>query len=112
MRCRTTRCGFWRWCTPRECGHQVGHSAKLTTSGHNSARRFGEGFLHATVQQQAERTAMDTQRPLLQTKDRAGKLNELMTMREPLYRAAADLIIETAGKSPKVVVELIRQHLD
>ncbi len=55
---------------------------------------------------------MDTQRPLLQTKDRAGKLNELMTMREPLYRAAADLIIETAGKSPKVVVDLIRQHLD
>ncbi len=69
-------------------------------------------YLHATVQQQAERTAMDTQRPLLQTKDRAGKLNELMTMREPLYRAAADLIIETAGKSPKVVVDLIRQYLD
>ena len=55
---------------------------------------------------------MDTQRPLLQTKDRAGKLNELMTMREPLYRGAADLIIETAGKSPKVVVDLIRQYLD
>lgn len=69
-------------------------------------------YLHATVQQQAERTAMDTQRPLLQTKDRVGKLNELMRMREPLYRAAADLIIETAGKSPKVVVDLIRQHLD
>ena len=69
-------------------------------------------YLHATVQQQAERTAMDTQRPLLQTKDRAGKLNELMTMREPLYRGAADLIIETAGKSPKVVVDLIRQYLD
>lgn len=69
-------------------------------------------YLHATVQQQAERTAMDTQRPLLQTKDRVGKLNELMKMREPLYREAADLIIETAGKSPKVVVDLIRQHLD
>lgn len=69
-------------------------------------------YLHATVQQQAERTAMDTQRPLLQTKDRAGKLNELMTMREPLYREAADLIIETAGKSPKVVVDLIREYLD
>jgi shikimate kinase len=69
-------------------------------------------YLHATVQQQAERTAMDTQRPLLQTKDRVGKLNELMKMREPLYREAADLIIETAGKSPKVVVDLIRQHLE
>lgn len=69
-------------------------------------------YLHATVQQQAERTAMDTQRPLLQTKDRVGKLNELMTMREPLYREAADLIIETAGKSPKVVADLIREYLD
>jgi len=67
-------------------------------------------YLHATVQQQAERTAQDTQRPLLQTHDRAGKLSELMTIREPLYREAADLIIETAGKSPRVVVDLIRQH--
>ncbi|MDA3876366.1 MAG: shikimate kinase [Halothiobacillus sp.] len=68
-------------------------------------------YLHASVQQQAERTAMDTQRPLLQTPDRIGKLSSLMTEREPLYRAAADLIIETAGKSPRVVVDLIQQHL-
>jgi len=68
-------------------------------------------YLHATVRQQTERTAQDTQRPLLQTKDRAGKLSELMMVREPLYREAADLIIETAGKTPRVVVELIRQHL-
>lgn len=68
-------------------------------------------YLHATVAQQAERTAMDTQRPLLQTKDRTGKLSELMRMREPLYRETADLIIETAGKSPKMVVDLIRQDL-
>lgn len=68
-------------------------------------------YLYATVQQQAERTAMDTQRPLLQTNDRAGKLSELMAIREPLYREAADLIIETAGKSPKAVADLIRQYL-
>ena len=68
-------------------------------------------YLHASVQQQAERTAMDTQRPLLQTQDRVGKLSELMKIREPLYREAADLIVETAGKSPKVVVDLIKQNL-
>jgi shikimate kinase len=68
-------------------------------------------YLHATVQQQAERTAMDTQRPLLQTPDRIGKLSALMTEREPLYRAAADLVIETAGKSPRIVVDMIQQHL-
>lgn len=69
-------------------------------------------YLHASVQQQAERTAMDTQRPLLQTQDRVGKLTELMKIREPLYREAADLIVETAGKSPKVVVDLIKQNLN
>lgn len=68
-------------------------------------------YLHASVQQQAERTAMDTQRPLLQTPDRVGKLTALMNEREPLYREAANLIIETAGKSPRVVVDLIQQHL-
>lgn len=69
-------------------------------------------YLNATVQQQAERTAHDTQRPLLQTSDRIGKLRALMAEREPLYREAADLIIETAGKSPKYVVELIRQQIE
>lgn len=68
-------------------------------------------YLHATVQQQAERTAMDTQRPLLQTPDRIGKLTALMAEREPLYRDAADLVIETAGKSPRIVVDLIQQRL-
>lgn len=68
-------------------------------------------YLHATVQQQAERTAMDTQRPLLQTPDRIGKLSALMAEREPLYRDAADLVIETAGKSPRIVVDLIQQRL-
>lgn len=68
-------------------------------------------YLHASVQQQAERTAMDTQRPLLQTPDRIGRLTALMSEREPLYRTAADLVIETAGKSPRIVVDLIQQHL-
>ncbi len=69
-------------------------------------------YLHASVHQQAERTAMDTQRPLLQTPDRIGKLRELMTQREPLYRAAADFIVETANKTPRMVVDLIKQRLD
>ena len=69
-------------------------------------------YLHASVHQQAERTAMDTQRPLLQTPDRIGKLRELMTQREPLYRAAADFVVETANKTPRMVVDLIKQRLE
>ncbi len=68
-------------------------------------------YLHASVHQQAERTAQDTQRPLLQTSDRFGTLRALMHTREPLYRAAADFIIETAGKSPRMVVDLIRAQI-
>ncbi|MHB8920546.1 MAG: shikimate kinase AroK [Halothiobacillus sp.] len=81
----------------------------------NRARFAERGFvvyLHASVHQQAERTALDTQRPLLQTPDRIGTLRALMQTREPLYRAAADFIIETAGKSPRTVVDLIRQQLN
>ena len=69
-------------------------------------------YLHATVSQQAERTAFDTQRPLLQTADRTAKLAELMQQREPLYRSCADLVIETQGKTPRVVVDTICQHFD
>lgn len=68
-------------------------------------------YLHTTVAQQAERTAFDTQRPLLQTGDRQAKLTALMKEREPLYRACADVIIETQGRTPKGVVDLICQKL-
>ncbi|OYY52444.1 MAG: shikimate kinase [Halothiobacillus sp. 28-55-5] len=68
-------------------------------------------YLHASVHQQAERTAQDTQRPLLQNNDRIGTLRALMQTREPLYRAAANVTIETAGKSPRTVVDLIRAKI-
>lgn len=68
-------------------------------------------YLHATVAQQAERTAFDTQRPLLQTGDRTAKLSALMQEREPLYRDCADIIVETQGRTPKAVVDLIAQKV-
>jgi len=68
-------------------------------------------YLHTTVAQQAERTAFDTQRPLLQTGDRTAKLATLMEEREPLYRDCADIVIETQGRTPRSVVELICQKL-
>lgn len=64
-------------------------------------------YLHAPVSQQLARTAHDSNRPLLQTEDRAGKLTELMRIREPLYRQIADIVIQTEGQGPRKIVNQI-----
>ncbi|MEW6729192.1 MAG: shikimate kinase AroK [Pseudomonadota bacterium] len=68
-------------------------------------------YLHASIDHQMERTAHDRHRPLLQTPDRRGKLEELMKIREPLYREAAHLVVETDGLAPKTVVQRIIRGL-
>lgn len=68
-------------------------------------------YLHASVDHQMERTAHDRNRPLLQTPYRRGKLEELMKVREPLYRETAHLVVETDGLAPKTVVQRIIRGL-
>jgi len=68
-------------------------------------------YLHATVNQQLKRTRRDRNRPLLQTGDPRAKLEELMAIRDPLYREIADRIIETDGKRVRDVVRQIIQAL-
>ncbi|MGB9671184.1 MAG: shikimate kinase AroK [Halothiobacillaceae bacterium] len=68
-------------------------------------------YLHASVDHQMERTAHDRNRPLLQTPDRRGKLEELMKVREPLYRETAHLVLKTDGLAPKTVVQRIIRGL-
>jgi len=68
-------------------------------------------YLHATVNQQLKRTRRDRNRPLLQTGDPRAKLEELMAIRDPLYREIADIIIETDGKRVRDVVRQIIQAL-
>jgi len=67
-------------------------------------------YLHASVSQQLTRTSRDRNRPLLQTADPRGKLEELMATRDPLYRTTADIIINTDGmRVTDVVRQIIRQ---
>jgi shikimate kinase len=68
-------------------------------------------YLHASVDQQLRRTRKDRNRPLLQTADPRAKLEELMAVRDPLYREIADLIVETDGKRVRDVVRQIIQQL-
>jgi shikimate kinase len=69
-------------------------------------------YLHTSVNQQLKRTARDRNRPLLQTENPRDRLNELMQVREPLYREIADLVINTDGKHVRNVVREILQLLD
>ena len=68
-------------------------------------------YLHASVNQQLKRTRRDRNRPLLQTADPRARLEELMAIRDPLYREIADIIIETDGKRVRDVVKQIIQQL-
>ncbi len=68
-------------------------------------------YLHATVNQQLRRTRKDRNRPLLQTENPKAKLEELLEIRDPLYRETAGLIIETDGMRVRDVVKKIMQRL-
>jgi shikimate kinase len=68
-------------------------------------------YLHASIDQLLERTSRDKNRPLLQTENPRAKLEELMAIREPLYREVADIIIDTEQQSAANVVKLIMKKL-
>ena len=68
-------------------------------------------YLHATVDQQLARTRLSRNRPLLETADPRGRLEELMAIRDPLYRSVADYVISTDGRRVGQVAEEIRTRL-
>jgi shikimate kinase len=69
-------------------------------------------YLRTPVDVQLARTASDRNRPLLQTDNPRQRLEELMQVREPLYRETADLVIDTAGKRVRDVVREIVEQLN
>lgn len=64
-------------------------------------------YLTASIEQLVERTARDKKRPLLQVDNPRQKIIDLVGIRDPLYREAADFIINTDRRSPKVVAQEI-----
>lgn len=56
-------------------------------------------LLAATVEQQLRRLEHDRRRPLLAGSDRRQRLLRLAEEREPVYRALADLVVDTDGGS-------------
>ena len=55
-------------------------------------------FLDATIEQQVQRTQHGRHRPLIATADPRARLEELMIVRDPLYRSIAAITIRTDGR--------------
>ncbi|MDH3320328.1 MAG: shikimate kinase [Betaproteobacteria bacterium] len=64
-------------------------------------------YLHAPPAALFERVRQDRNRPLLATADPQARLQELYTVRDPLYREIADIVIDTGRQS----VQNLARHL-
>ncbi len=62
-------------------------------------------YLETSVEQQVERVQHGRNRPLLSNVDPAVRLEELMAVRDPLYRSIADVTVPTDGRRVKAVAE-------
>jgi len=76
--------------------------------GHLLSRGFVV-YLKAPMDQLFERSNRDRNRPLLQTEHPRQTLEALVRKREPIYRDAADLIINTDDRAVKQVVDEIHR---
>ena len=80
----------------------------------NRSHLGGRGFviyLHTTVRQQLARTRRGRNRPLLDGGNKAQVLEDLMAIRDPLYREIADLVVQTDGRRVRDVATEIRDTL-
>jgi shikimate kinase len=68
-------------------------------------------YLYTTVAQQLVRTRRGRERPLLENGDRQKTLEELMAVRDPMYREIADLVVETDGRKVRAVANEIFERL-
>jgi shikimate kinase len=79
----------------------------------DNRRRLAAGgtviYLNARPEDLYERVRHDRNRPMLATADPLARLRQLHIERDPLYRAAADLVVDTGPQSVQV---LARELLD
>ena len=69
-------------------------------------------YLRSTPEELFRRLRHDTKRPLLQVADPLSKLRELYAKRDPLYRDAAQFVIETGRPSVPALVNMILMQLE
>jgi shikimate kinase len=84
-----------------------GGSVLLPENQHALKTRGFVVFLYCPVEKQLERTHKDSNRPLLKTENPRQKLEEIFTVREPIYRMLADMVIDTGSASSRTAVRQI-----
>lgn len=90
----------------------TGGGAILDADNRGCLKRSGTVvYLKASPEQLLKRTVKDKKRPLLQTDDRLGKIEQLLKTRGPLYEELADIIINTDDRDVKDIVDKIQQKL-
>ncbi|MBT8082504.1 MAG: shikimate kinase AroK [Gammaproteobacteria bacterium] len=90
----------------------TGGGAVVTAENRNHLG--GRGFvvyLYTSVDQQFSRTVRGRERPMLDGGDPRDILENLLAVRDPLYREIADLIVETDGRKVKSVADEIIEHV-
>lgn len=68
-------------------------------------------YLYTSVKQQLERTQRGRNRPMLESNDKEQVLEDLMLLRDPMYREIADLIVDTDGRRVQTVAREIHEAL-
>ena len=69
-------------------------------------------YLRSSPEELHRRLRHDTHRPLLQVADPLARLRELYAQRDPLYRDAAQFVIETGRPSVNMLVNMILMQLE
>lgn len=78
----------------------------------NLAERGCVVYLETSIAQQLERTRHGKHRPLLITDDPKGRLEDLLRVREPLYREIADIAVKTDGRRVQLLADEVMRLLE
>jgi len=95
-------------------GRVVATGGGIVLSGDNRDAMRESGtviYLRARLESLWERTRQDTSRPLLATPNPREKLAELLKQREPLYRAAAHIVVDSGSQSASTLANRVAAAL-
>ena len=91
----------------------TGGGAVLRTANRQNLQARGQViYLNSSPEELFRRLRHDKSRPLLQVADPLGRLRDLHTARDPLYRETAHFIIDTGRPSVATLVNMIVMQLE
>ena len=97
----------------RDCILSTGGGVVLRQANRDAlSTRCQTIYLHSPPEEVFRRLRHDRNRPLLQVPDPLGRLKELYTERDPLYRETAHFVVETGRPSIATLVNTIVMQLE